>query len=490
MKRNTQLPGQDAGENARRIREVLGSELDKRQGQLGKINAAIGRGEGYLRKVARGSTSITVDLLLASLQTMGIDAGRFFANALQTRVHKEAVLEELERFGEIHPRLERIKEATARLEASEPPAPAPEPVDVEAMLAGFLECRGTEQRRRLGHAEKYRHPAFAAAYLEHLDALRYDDPKEARQNAEAVAVRLVPRLPGPQSERLALQLEAIGVYASALRQVGRFAMAARALRGALAVARRYGLRQCLAELLQRAAYVLSSHARHTDAMELLDEALAICFDLGSEVGLGRVQVDRGIQRFYLGEVRPAMAALEQALELLHGDSPRDSRNRLVAHQALAHCLHKLGDLEGAEAAAARAVAESKRAGQLYRAYLLWDHGSLALERDACEVAEKRLREAFELFGGTRDPNRALVALDLTKALVAQGKALEAVALAASMTEYLTAYHGNRYAEAAVSELVRTAVEGRLSLAAIERAREELRKARDPAARKPPRKRTS
>ncbi|MCP3915423.1 MAG: hypothetical protein GY711_07700, partial [bacterium] len=215
-------------------------------------------------------------------------------NALGTRVANDALLEDLERFGEIDSRLAAIEKATVEIELTEPPCRALPAIDVEAMLAGVLACNGKEQRRRLGDTKRYRHPAFVAAYLEHLDDLRYDDPQQARLNVCVVAVKLIPKLPGPQRERIALQLKAIGVYAAVHRQKGEYATAARALRRALAAARAHGLKRTVGDLLQGAAYVLSAHGRYSDSMVLLDEALVIFYDLRSQAGRGRVQVDRGV----------------------------------------------------------------------------------------------------------------------------------------------------------------------------------------------------
>ncbi len=463
-------------ESSRRIRRALRAELDRRWGEIQAINTAIGHTREYLAKVCRGELPIKIDDLLLTLDVMGIDAGRFFANALGTRLNNDSLLEDLERFGEIDPRLKRIEKAMVQIERSDPPDQALPAIDAKALVAEFVSCNGKEQRRRLSHTGEYRHPAFAAAYLEHLDDLRYDDPKEARQNAEVMAVRLIPRLPGPQPERIALQLEAIGIYASALRQVGKFATAARALRRALVVARSHGLKQTVAGLLQRSAYVLSGHGWYSDSMELLNEALVIFFDLRSQADLGRVQVDRGTHLYHLGEYRAAVEELEHALELLDGDSARTNRNRLVAHQVLTHSFFKLQDLERAEAAAARAVAQSESAGRLYRGYLLWDHGVIALARHAYGIAEDRLREATQLLERAQDPNQAMVALDLTKTLVAQDKTLEAIGMAVTAAEYLAAFRGNTIAAAAVSELMSTVVQGSVSMDVIERVQESLRSA--------------
>ncbi len=466
-------PALGSDECSRRIRRALRAELDNRWGQVGDLNLAIGMSREYLNKVCRGEEPVPVDRLLRVLELMGIDAGRFFANALGAPVNNDSLLEELERFGEIHHRLAAIEKATVQIELSEALGPAPPVIDAEAMASAVAACKVTEQRRRLSTAQKYCHPAFAAAYLEHLESLRYDNPKEVGQTACVVAVRLIPRLPGSRRERMALQLKAIGIFASVRRQKEDTATAARALRFALARARAHGLEETTAELLQRGAYVLSGSGRVVEAMRLLDEALIIFFDLDLRQGLGRVLVDRGVHFHFVGKHRPAADALEHALKLLHGESGSTNRNRLVAYQVLARSLRSLGDLEHAEMAVGQAVAQSEKAGRLYRASLLWEHGVIALECHSYDLAEKRLREASRIFERVKDSSKALVALDLTKTLEAQGRMLEAVGMAVTAAEYLTAFRGNRVAEAAITDLMRMVADGKVSLDVIERVQGEL-----------------
>ncbi len=465
-----------SGESYKRIREGLRAEKDRRWGEVGSIEADVGFSSGYLSKICRGKESIRVERLLQLLERMGVDPGRFFANALGTRPDNDALLEEVEHLGEIDRRLAHIEKVTREVELTSS-GPAPDAVDAEAMLADLLSCSGREQRRRLGAGQKYRDPSFAAAYLERLDALRYDNPKQARLNAETMAVKLIPRLPGSRPERIALQLKAIGVYASCQRQKGEFATAARALRSALGISRRHGLKRITGELLQRAAAVVAENLSYSDVMELLDEALVIYVDLDLKLDLGTLMVDRGTALCKLGEYQASIAAIGRALELLEGNSPRTIRNRLAAHQELAQVYRALGDLERAEAALAEAVAESTQAGSLYRAALLWDHGVIALDRGCNDLAEESLRGASELFDSLKDRNKALVALDLAKVLILQGKNLEAVATAMTMAEYLKTFRGN-VVQAAITDLIQTALRGNLTLGAIERAQADLRTAQD------------
>ena len=288
-----------------------------------------------------------------------------------------------------------------------------------------------------------------------------------------MAVKLVPRLPGRQSERIALQLKAIAVLASCYRQKGSWATAARALRLALGLARRQGQQEMLADLLIRAACVLSDNGRFGLAKDMLDEALVIYYDLDSREGLGMVMVERGSALCNLGEYRKAAEALKKSLRLLPKESRRAIRNRLAAKQVLGLIYREQGDLERAENALAEAVAESQEMGDLNRAALLWDHGVIALKRNCHGHAEKRLRESARIFGRLEDPRVAVVSLDLTKVLLLQNEYLGAVALALGSSEYLSAFRGNRVTDAAVSELTQMAAEGKLTVAAIERIQDAL-----------------
>ncbi|MCP3970811.1 MAG: hypothetical protein GY717_10965, partial [Rhodobacteraceae bacterium] len=218
---------------------------------------------------------------------------------------------------------------------------------------------------------------------------------------------------------------------------------ARALSFALAFARRHRLSETIAKLLQRGAYVLSDHGRFVDMMRLLDEALVIYIDLDCATDLGAVMVDRGAAFIYLGKYRKAIAVLEKSLSFLRQGSLRADRNLLAAYQALATAYVEVGDLERAERAIGPAVALSKQAGRVNRATVVWRHGAIAFARGAFDLAEERLRQAYELFDRVEDPNKAMLALDLTKALAAQGKRLEAIATATRMGRFLAAFRGNK-----------------------------------------------
>ena len=463
--------------SAKRIREALQKELTKQNYRLREIEAGVARGKGYFYKYTGGLSNMTIDMLFDTLDLLGLDAGRFLAHALGVVTSAEAVLEDLERFGKIERGLRQIEKATEKLEVSEPGAPPKKAGDAAALVKRVTACGGVERRRRLGAGDRYRSGGFARAYVEYLDAFRYDDPRDAALDAKAVAVKLVPRLGEPQAERLALQARAIGVYGSAQRQRGRYATAARAVRVALELARRYELEEETARLLQRGAYVLSDHGRHEAAMGLLDEALLIYFDLDLQLGLGRVLVDRGFVYYHQADYESALNCLSRGIAVVERDVMSLPRTLLAAYQILGLVHKELGELDQAEDALARAAETVQEPGEVNRAKLAWLRGDLACERNAYADAEERFCQAREILEQCKSPDAALVSLDLTKTLLAQGKGDEAIELAVEMVNYLSAFPRNKVLRAAVPAFAQAAVAGRLSLARVEDLQAKFRAAR-------------
>ena len=463
-------------ESTRRIRIALQAEL--RQSRRAKeIDAGIGRSRGYLYKFCRGDTTVQLGGLMAALDLLGLDPGRFFANALAAPIPNDEMLRDLEHLGAIDSRLVRLEQATSKLASTPPPEEPVREVDGQALVAKMAACHGVEQRRRLRQAERCRQPAFTRAYLEYLDALRYDNPKEAARNAEEMAVKLIPRLTGPQPERLALQLKALGVFGSAHRVSGGFSTAARAARVALALARKHRMPRVTADLLQRGAYALSDHGRFAEAMKLLDEALVIYFDLGSKQGLGQVMVDRGHMLNYLGEHKAAVQAFVRALRVLDNRGRQARRNILAAHTNLAVAYEHLGQFGDAEQALEEALTLVHDQESINKAKVVWQLGSIAMKRRSLVAGEKYFRMAAKLLEKRYPFDRALVTLDLTEALLAQGKADEATQIAVSTTEFLTPHRSNRVLEAATTKFLRLAIGGKLTVDHIRGLREQISRGR-------------
>ncbi len=454
-----------------RFREALRAEARKRWGHIGWIEQRAGMRRGRISDVYSGRVR-EFPALLHALDALEINHGAFFSQALGWHQRPEEYLAVLEVGAETDDaKIVRLERATYRLEVDAPPQVdnLTDASDAEGQLEAFLRCNHREQARRLRETRAYGTHAFARAYLEHLDSLRYVTPDEAAKLAAMVIFGLIPRLPAPQSERIELACWALGIYGSARRARGRFTATACVFRLGLELARRRQLRHAQAELLQRASYLLRDLGQFERALAYLSEALAIFVVLDDRFGMGKTLVDRGMMLAYQGAHNRAIDTLQRALQHLGSDGA--VRNRCAAHQYLAYAWEQLGELTAAEHHLRQASGISKQEGELHRGKLLWLEGSLALRRRLYERAEKLLRKARSLLTKAENPGQeALVSLDLLDVLIAQGEAVEACELAQGMVHLLEAFEANRLASQAIIKLVRPALAGRISRTAVTQAR--------------------
>ncbi|MEM7354086.1 MAG: hypothetical protein AAF657_25005 [Acidobacteriota bacterium] len=218
--------------------------------------------------------------------------------------------------------LARLTEAARRIEAEEPPTFGPGATAGAADVDEFVRKSVESQLRAVRRGKVYRTHAFARAYLQHLGAYRYDHGDKAARLVTGVVVNLLPHLPGPRRECLALLCLGLGVFGSARRLKGHFSVASRAFQQALAVARRAGLQADEGNLLMRASYVLSDHGHFRRALALLKEALVLFVRLGSRRDIGRVLVDPGMFARVHAAYSRFQASLEQSevqVILIHHD---------------------------------------------------------------------------------------------------------------------------------------------------------------------------
>ncbi len=455
-----------------RLRECLRQELRKQWGGIAEIENRVACSSGYLNKLSSGTHEFKLDLFLKTLEALDVDPRVFFSRALGIQPVAEDYLRELEDESDVDRALARIECAAEQLETAEPPDPDPAATAAAGDVAELVKCPIREQHRRLRNTRKYRTHAFARAYLEHLDSLRYDNALRAARLAEKVAVCLIPALPGPRGGRLALLCVAFGIFASARRQKGRYADAARALRLALELSRRQRLSAENAALLQRAAYLLKDFGQFERALSYLREALEIYVDLDSRPGIAKTQVDRGMMLCYLGDYQTAVAVLDQALRRLDGLDL--TRHLFAAYQYLAYAHEQLGELDAAERRLETATGVAGLERGFYWGKLRWQQGSLALKRGAYRRAEELLRSASEVVAAEENPyQEALVAVDLVESLLAQERLEEACALASSSARLLDRLASNRLAKIAVLQLVRAGLDGKLTRQLLAGARSQL-----------------
>ncbi len=476
-----------------RVLQALRSRLKGHWGRIARIEAQIGKSRGYLSRTLQRSWPLPLDVLLRTLDALGVDPGDFFGQALDIAASPEANLTEIEAESRASPRVALVAfERLAAGPAAAAGVPAPCSCDeAAAWVRDLSRLSPAEQKRRLRSRRKLRRARFVATYLDHLDGLRYERPQEARSLTEHLILELVPLLPaGAPSEaesRRALQCRALGVLGSCHRLAGDIAFAAGTIRRGLAEARRHGLQEATAELLQRGAYVLSDRGRYRRALELLREAFEIYFDRELGFGVARTLVDRGIMMGYAGADGEAVALLGRA----HRELPEEAasvtsqrrgaleRNREAVYHHLVMAHTALGELATAE----RWLREATRrlgSQRHVEARLAWQRGRLLLARGASLSAERELREALDTFDEDRDPSSELVRLDLLQVLLSTGRHREARRLADEQAS-LARVRRRAAVDTAFSRLARAGREGRLTLRLVRSAADACQKRRRPAA---------
>ncbi len=461
----------------RQLRESLHEEVRKNWGRIAEIESRLECCDGYLNKLCSGRNEFKLDLFLQTVSALGLDHRKFFSRALGIHPLPKDYLKELEDPRSRDRALAKIVEATHELEASEPPLLHPTAVKSARLEKLVARPRG-EQLRSLRRSQKYRNHAFARTYLEHLDSLRYDQAVEAAKLATGVAVDLLPALPGPQSERLSLQCRALGVFGSARRLKGEFASAARAFGVALQLSRRYRLYRDTGDLLQRASYLLKDFGHFERALLLLNEALVLFVQLDSSRDIGRALVDHGMMNCYTGDYETAVLDLQQALDYLDCTSQELARNRLAAYQFLAYAFEQLGDLDAAEECLAKGARDFGSSYAVDRAKLQWLRGTLAFRRGNYPGSEVLLRAAHDTLASHENAlQEGVVLLDLLRSMLAQSKNQEATVLAMGMPHLLLKFKDNRFAEAAIVELINAALAGQLNEEIVSEARAKLEKER-------------
>lgn len=463
-----------------RLRESLRAELRKQWGRIAEIEDQVSCSQGHLNKLSSGANEFKLDVFLKTLDALGIDPRSFFSRALGIHPKPDDYLDDVDDGHHDDRALDRIVRATRQLEADEAESAAATAAADEGDVAEFLECSGAEQRRRLRHTRKYRSHAFVRAYLKALEILLYDDAVMTAKLAETVAVDLIPALPGPQRDRLALQCKAIGIFGSARRVKSFLSPAARALKLGIEVSRRHRLRAETARLQQRAAYVMCDVGHADRALALLSEAMVKYVELESQWDVGRILVDRGMILTMVGDYSGAVLALKRALELLEGSPDELRRNRLAAYTYLAYVFEHLDDLDAAERCLVRGVKAFGPRHAIDRAKLEWLRGTLAFKRGDLETSEKLLLKARSVLAKHENAAQgALITLDLVNTLLAQGKVREATEQAKSMAELLNRFSGSRFLEAAVVKFISAVLEGKLSQDLVAQARAKLEARRAP-----------
>lgn len=431
------------------LQELAKERAAQGWGSAAGIDQRMGKSEGYLGRVLRGEVGLQIDTLFEALEVLGADPADFFGRAVGTRVRPDRLLRRLEGQdrGPVHPALERLERLMAGEEAATPPA-----VSDPALEIGALRDR-----------------------LDKLDAARFSDPDEALQSAAAElanALRLAETTPGRQT--MAVLCQALGASGSVYRVQARFGPAARCLRCALRLSRKWKLRQARADLLQRTCYLLADQGEYRVAAEVARQAIDAYVLLNDLPGIGKALVDRAIMLAHGEHRKAAIEAYRASLGYLRKD--RDWSNRYAVYQGLGWLYTELDDLDQAWRWVSKATTACKiHEGQNWWR-LLWLKGEIALKRDQPRVAAEVLREARDAFMQQDNPfDIAVISLRLAKALLLEGKVAEMQGIAADMMRLLKPLHQNKIASAAIHEFTCAALAGEVTVELLDRACEQIRK---------------
>lgn len=307
------------------------------------------------------------------------------------------------------------------------------------------------------------------------------EPREAEELARLAlltAEHLDARLYGESAMQTA-QVQAWTHLANAVRVLGDFRQAELAFQKAeshLALSWLDPLDEAL--ILELKGAMRRAQGLYGEALELIDEAIALYREVNEPHRHGRALIVKGLTLQYQGRPEAAADCFRDSLFLL--DGPREPRLLLMSQCNLIGCLNESG--RAAEAAplipeAKAFIEQAGRRSDLLR--LSWIEGRVqtSLKRwAAAEETFQGLRESFAEDGLAFDA--ALVALDLAGVYVRQGKTVEARCLAGEMLAVFRSSEAHREALAALIVCQQAAERDQLSLSLLRAVTASLEKARD------------
>lgn len=221
-----------------------------------------------------------------------------------------------------------------------------------------------------------------------------------------------------------------------------------------------------------------AQGRYGEALELLDDAIALYREVNESHRHGRALIVKGLTLQYQGDPEAAADCFRTSLFLL--DGPREPRLLLMSQCNLISCLN----LSGRAAEAALLLPEAKalieQAGKRSDVLrLAWIEGRVQTSLEQWSAAEETfqwIREAFAEDGLVFDA--ALVSLYLAGVYIRQGKTAEVKRLAEEMLPVFRSRDIHREALAALIVFHKAAEMEQLTLDLVEAVSGFLEKARD------------
>ena len=409
--------------DAQKVLDQLREELRHWPKPISQVEGKLGKAPGYFRGRWRAG-SIPLDTLLETLAAIRENPVSFFSRALQQSLPHELDLMP-PRWGDPPPIIAR---AFARLEAKTP---------------------ATLERQ----------------HLESLDDLRYDDPERARRMAED-AIEFVDPVDLPL---------VLGIWASARRIQIRLEEGRYALRAGYEIARQQGNASAQANMVQRAAYLMSTDADYATALRLAERATILFLRLGDVGAVAKVLVDQGNFMVNLEEFEGAERTFHSALQLLpmaFGLSEEDlellpngldhlsrseSRNLCAAHLGLAQCYFHAGEIDASAAQLERVKTLAR--SMVETGYGHWLEANILTRRGSWKMAEQAYTNASNCLLGISPIHAALVCCDQIRMQLDAGWQGLAHRTAFAMVRLLEPLEANRIAQSAIRDLICCQVDG-------------------------------
>lgn len=317
------------------------------------------------------------------------------------------------------------------------------------------------------------------------ESLRPHHPGRALELARAgrALAATVDRVGVTTGTWLSLQADAWSAVGSAARARGALREAEQALNVAIGFVhdQAYPEEQRLIDqcrLAQRAAYLRSSQGRHGEALDLIDDAIAVQESLSTPADLARCRVDRAAILAAAGRYREALAGLIHTLEADSDVLP--PRTRLAAVHNAALYFHHLADGPRSTAEALRwlrlAIQLHQRHGESIDAIKLRALlGLTAARQGEVDHAMTILNEAAMGFGRHGAiPEHTMALLDLARLALAHGRPEALTTVAGQLFPLLQRLRPAPEIRQGVLDVVRAIHQGRLRPTLVERAAMPLR----------------
>ena len=417
----------DRNEFAYRTMEAISSVLKERHGEITRVLKTLGHEESYLRKYRHRDNCESVKLGKAGAL---LEAGDIPPEIFGPRAFPEGY-DPLARFRSEAMVLERRSRVPKVLLAIR-----------EHQTAGDLADAPYNAR---------------AAEIDELWQERITDPTRAGRRASSMARY------GTERPFVA---RALGVWGAVLRMRGDLNTATIVLGDAIELAEGYP--RILAELAQRAAYVISQRARPQEAVDLVDRALVLYVRSADMIGAGRALVDSGKFLARCGTNDHAIDAYTSALGVLPAG---ENHNRCTAHHGLALVFAELGRLRDADHHLGQALDSAPPLSKIEAARFSWLRARIA----QAHGEPTRALILFEKTISLLEESPVDYALATTELLILKLHAgeMESATKHAKRLATVALYIDNELVEAAVANLILAAQQGELSTRLAERIAEEI-----------------